>query len=666
MIGTAKYMSSTEFKEFVASVPELVRALANGDSGSCVSHALAVIEHSLDGQPELMTYLDAIRDASAGTRLELTQLRLRESQLRRMLAAAEKLISASELDTLLDEIVRAARDMIGCNIAHINLLPGSIGENQRYRIVDGAITNEFKKVYAGASAGLTGQIVTARGPRVVQDYLEDKTIRHTPLSDGSILGESVVTMAGVPIMWGETVVGTLMINYRKRTLVSHETLSLMSSLAALTSVALGSARQFRDIQKTNTELIASNQELAKTTRLLDAANALTSRLSALLVEEAALTDILEEISWGFLADVFLLDERGELLGASVPDFGDIVEFPIDRDDMSPGTLQMLTDETGRKAWFSPVFVHAELVAVLGICRDELTAIEHDTLSRSALIVGTWVVVSRSIATSDARSMSVIVAELIAGGERAQSVYSRAKEHGLDEAKPILAVVAEGEIGRRITIEGLARDFAQRHGVLINVGPSRITLLGNTTDARQLAAEFNNQVIKRSGNVTCTGFDLGEPGILNIRTVYQRARHCMESLQRLGGIGRVANLPDLGFAGMLLGDPSKSLIDEYVRKTIGPMIDYDAKRRSELRQTVVAYFRNGGSLRDTARDLHVHANTVHQRLQRVSVLLGEDWQSPDSVLEVQLALKLDALRGPCTTDDANGASTAVATPYMRKN
>jgi DNA-binding PucR family transcriptional regulator len=41
-------------------------------------------------------------------------------------------------------------------------------------------------------------------------------------------------------------------------------------------------------------------------------------------------------------------------------------------------------------------------------------------------------------------------------------------------------------------------------------------------------------------------------------------------------------------------------------------------------------------------LHVHVNTVAQRLERVTNLLGAGWNDPDRALEVQLALRLHRL------------------------
>ncbi|WSK25748.1 helix-turn-helix domain-containing protein [Streptomyces sp. NBC_01298] len=44
----------------------------------------------------------------------------------------------------------------------------------------------------------------------------------------------------------------------------------------------------------------------------------------------------------------------------------------------------------------------------------------------------------------------------------------------------------------------------------------------------------------------------------------------------------------------------------------------------------------------AKALHIHVNTVVQRLVRIGRLLGEDWNAPARALELQLALRLRLL------------------------
>jgi DNA-binding PucR family transcriptional regulator len=45
---------------------------------------------------------------------------------------------------------------------------------------------------------------------------------------------------------------------------------------------------------------------------------------------------------------------------------------------------------------------------------------------------------------------------------------------------------------------------------------------------------------------------------------------------------------------------------------------------------------------TAERLHVHANTLYQRLARVGTVLGEGWKDGEAALELHLALRLHRL------------------------
>ena len=55
--------------------------------------------------------------------------------------------------------------------------------------------------------------------------------------------------------------------------------------------------------------------------------------------------------------------------------------------------------------------------------------------------------------------------------------------------------------------------------------------------------------------------------------------------------------DLGFAGLVVG--SVPDVDGYVTDHLGPLLDYDTKRGSELVKTLQAYFDAGGSPRHAA-------------------------------------------------------------------
>ncbi|MBK3526614.1 CdaR family transcriptional regulator, partial [Streptomyces sp. MBT70] len=126
----------------------------------------------------------------------------------------------------------------------------------------------------------------------------------------------------------------------------------------------------------------------------------------------------------------------------------------------------------------------------------------------------------------------------------------------------------------------------------------------------------------------------------VAAAYAEGRRCLDALRLLGRAGDGAAAEDFGFLGLLLaGDRD---IAGFVERTIGPVVSYDERRGTELVRTLDAYFEGGMSPARTKDALHVHVNTVAQRLERVGRLLGPDWQTPARALEIQLALRLHRL------------------------
>jgi DNA-binding PucR family transcriptional regulator len=76
--------------------------------------------------------------------------------------------------------------------------------------------------------------------------------------------------------------------------------------------------------------------------------------------------------------------------------------------------------------------------------------------------------------------------------------------------------------------------------------------------------------------------------------------------------------------------------------VGAVLDYDAARGTELLATLEAYLACGGNHAQTAAALYIHVNTLYQRLDRITRLLGEGWRHGDTALQVHLACKLHKL------------------------
>ncbi|WP_225844049.1 GAF domain-containing protein [Streptomyces albus] len=161
-------------------------------------------------------------------------------------------------------------------------------------------------------------------------------------------------------------------------------------------------------------------------------------------------------------------------------------------------------------------------------------------------------------------------------------------------------------------------------------------------AREVAAELG----RAAGHPVTVGASAPVPSPAHrpgaVAAAYPEARRCLDALSLLGRCGDGAAADDLGFLGLLLTETRD--VAGFVRRTLGPVLDYDRRRGTALVATMDAYFSCGMSPARAKDTLHVHVNTVAQRLERVARLLGDDWQAPHRALEIQLALRLHRLAG----------------------
>ena len=108
-------------------------------------------------------------------------------------------------------------------------------------------------------------------------------------------------------------------------------------------------------------------------------------------------------------------------------------------------------------------------------------------------------------------------------------------------------------------------------------------------------------------------------------------------QPAGGVVRYDQLGADRLLLVLLRD-NRSDLEDFVRATLGPLLEHDRHSATTLLPTVAAFVARGGRLRETAASLIVHRNTLAYRLDRAAELLGADLKDPATRLAVELALR----------------------------
>jgi hypothetical protein len=120
---------------------------------------------------------------------------------------------------------------------------------------------------------------------------------------------------------------------------------------------------------------------------------------------------------------------------------------------------------------------------------------------------------------------------------------------------------------------------------------------------------------------------------------RQAQHAIDLGIRLGRAGQTIRYEELGIYRLLLQVGDMDQLWQFALDVLGPLIDYDARHKVELVGTLSVYLNQHESLKQTARVLRVHANTVTYRIQRIEQLTSLDLTNPDHRLSAHVAAKI---------------------------
>lgn len=132
-------------------------------------------------------------------------------------------------------------------------------------------------------------------------------------------------------------------------------------------------------------------------------------------------------------------------------------------------------------------------------------------------------------------------------------------------------------------------------------------------------------------------------------LHREAQHAVEAGSRISRFGRVVTYADLGIYGLLLQVGDEDLLARFADAVLGPLVRYDAAHKLSLVHTLSVFLNQRESLKQAARRLDVHANTVTYRLQRIEQLTPLRLSDPDDRLLAHMAVKILEFRrsGPAS-------------------
>lgn len=551
----------------------------------------------------------------------------RESTLSALLDIARELASESDPVGVLEAIVRRARRLLRTDLAYLTLYDPDAGDTYM-RSTDGSVSAEFQAVRLALGDGLGGLVASTHKPYWTADYTADERFAHTRSIDSAVEDEGIIAICGTPLIVESHFVGVLFAANRSPRPFTREEVALLGSLATLAAVTLVQTRARAEAERALEALSQAHHTVRRYAAGVEKAAAAHDRFASLVLEGGGvdvITKALVELLGGWAV---LIDDAGEHRSESGP-----VPDPLEVDTGSGWDTGRLVEVDG--VFVAPVSAMRDRLGTLLVGGlDHLDDPDRRTVERAAVVTALVLLFERTAADSLQQERDRLVSDLITARGSTHDRVALARSAGFDLNHPCCLLLVRGEGGGT---RGLLLSTSTLAGpdalVGAHEGDTIALLPGRDPDglAKSMAARLG-----RRSAATVAG--VGPfTGVAAIPDAHAEALRTVRAMLALGRHGMGGAAAELGFAGLIVG--SEPDIGDYVERVLGPVLDYDGRRGTDLVRTVAAYFAEGASPRHAAARLHVHVNTVSQRLERVGALLGDTWQRPDRALEIQLALQL---------------------------
>jgi GAF domain-containing protein len=610
-------------------VPSFLDLLYDEAPLSAFDQRLAQAEQELD--EEAAAVVRSEYDVALRLRDLIARMRSREAELSALYETASDLTAIRDVDTILAAIVRRARQLLHCDMTYLSLNDEADGASYM-KVTDGALTREFQNLRLPLGTGLLGLVAQTGAAYFTEDYSTDERFVHQGYIDEAVAGEQIRAILGVPLVLDGVVIGALLAVHRSVRRFPQSEVSLLTSFAAHAVVALENARLFAELDE-------ANRSLTRHTEAVDAAALAHDRLTDLLLSGGGVAEVVDVLSAVLEGAVSVWTPAGDLQAGEDPGLAWAGAVPT---AVSSGRSVVVDG-----GLVAAALAGTEHLATLVLRRDEpLDLAGRRTLERGALVTALVLLFARSVTDAEERLGGQLLVDLLeAGAESRERLRDRVRRHSASLDGPVVVAAASIDGVDRHRASRAAVALARRMSGLAGEHRGAVVLVAPSEDAHHVGGELQS-VVHHLGGTATVGVAATTDALHGDRlvTAHDEARRCLDTLVRLGRRGEVSDPPGLGVARLLLGDNEPEHVTAFIETMLGPVRAWDARRGTGLVETLEAWFATGGHLKDTAAALHLHPNTVTQRLDRVGELLGEGWREPGRALDLQLALRLARLQG----------------------
>ena len=292
--------------------------------------------------------------------------------------------------------------------------------------------------------------------------------------------------------------------------------------------------------------------------------------------------------------------------------------------------------------------------------------QRQALTRAAAVVALALLKERTAQEVEWRLSRDFFDDLFdAEGQSDEALHARARQLGADLSRPhtVLVIRRDAAQEQAGTVHEDREAYAQRSllslvqrtgaawggAALIATRSDHVVVMWDDAEHNRSALDFAEH-LRREIQAYASGWtatiSVG-PSCADVREygdAYRLTCGVLDLVQQSDRRDRVVSLDSIGAYRLLLQVKRPQELQRFAESTLGGVHGYDHRHQTKLGATLHCYMANRCNVAITAKQLHVHPNTVAYRLRRIEELLDIDLGDPQAMLHLQLALMIEQILG----------------------
>lgn len=466
--------------------------------------------------------------------------------------------------------------------------------------------------------------------------------------------ENVKGLISVPISLENQCIGVMTIHqfHVDKRWTNHE-LQMLKSFAAQSAVAIHNVRLYSAMEENLEKVSNLTRQLKEKNYILERRNLVHEILTQISLQNKGVEILVSELNRIMERPVYFIDYlEMEYHPKSMPSYPNYSPLQINKMFLHrKEPLSIKGDYLNGGNYLYPIFTGTALVGCLVLPLTEpLTELELNIIERGGTVLALELIKKQTQTSIFYKKAQELFDELIQN-KSPEFIGARGQELGLTRTSLQIVVIFEittyQELQKLETdIHRLAsrirKEYAPWNKLIFGFN-NKVTMLLSFSDSLSLSKVILSiKLFRADWERTNMGLPLrigvSNPyqGVENIARCYDEATKALTYLAKSSRTDLIS-FEEIGLNRLFLNQDNEE-IRQFCTEILSPLWTEKAKI-NDLEKTLYTYLKWSRSTQITAENLHIHVNTLYNRIKKIEELMNFSFNDPESMLKVMLACHL---------------------------